>query len=106
MEMIMKNYNETIAYDKARKRVKEIRSFYISLTCYFIVVPSLAYINIVYFPGFYWFLFSMCGWGLGLFFHAMKAFNFMPFFNQEWEDKKIQELIEEDKRKKELLNHH
>ena len=47
----------------------------------------------MYSPIYLWFFYPLFGWGLGLFFHAMKVFNFMPFLNKEWEAKKIKEFI-------------
>jgi hypothetical protein len=41
----------------------------------------------------------MSGWGLGLFFHAVKVFNWFPFFGKSWEEKKMQQFIEEEKNK-------
>jgi hypothetical protein len=40
----------------------------------------------------------MLGWGIGLFFHAMKVFNWFPFFNKEWEEKKIKQYMEQEKK--------
>lgn len=102
----MDNFNEKHAYERAKKRVKEIRSFYINLTCYCLVIPVLIYVNLTYTPEYYWFPFSMCGWGIGLFFHAMSAFNFTPFFNRDWEERKMKELIEEEERKQRILKKH
>ena len=87
------DYSEDLAYKRVRKRVKAIRGFYYSLMCYCIVIPILIYVNLTYSPQFYWFFFSACGWGIGLVFQAMMAFNAIPFTGKEWEDKKIKELI-------------
>ena len=38
-------------------------------------------------------------WGIGLAFHAMKVFNYMPFLGANWEEKKINELMENEKNK-------
>lgn len=95
---------EDIKYHRARKRVKEIKSFYINLACYCVVIPVLIFINLTYTPEYWWFIFSMAGWGIGLLFHAMSAFNFMPFFNRDWEDRKLREYMEEDRRCHERFN--
>jgi hypothetical protein len=42
----------------------------------------------------------MLGWGIGVFFHASKVFNFFPFLGKDWEEKKIKEFIEEEQKKK------
>jgi hypothetical protein len=41
----------------------------------------------------------MLGWGIGLLFHAMRVFNWFPFLNKEWEERKIKQFMEEDKNK-------
>jgi len=87
--------------ERARKRVKEIRSFYINLALYCIFIPTLIIINLTFTPEFHWFYFSMAGWGLGLIFHAMSAFNFIPFLNKDWEERKLQQFMEEDRRARE-----
>ncbi|AWH85391.1 histidine kinase [Flavobacterium album] len=87
--------------ERIRKRVKEIRSFYINLSAYCIVMPILIIINVTFTPEFYWFFFSMAGWGIGLLFHAMAAFNFVPFLNKDWEERKLQQFMDEDRRARE-----
>ena len=84
---------EDLAYKRVRKRVKAIRGFYYSLMCYCIVIPVLIYVNITYSPQFYWFFFSAGGWGIGLIFQAMMAFNVIPCTGKKWEDKKVKELL-------------
>lgn len=94
----MENYmNEEQIYQRARKKAKEIRSFYYNLLCYCIVIPVLIIINLTFTPEFYWFLFSACGWGFGLLMHGMKAFDYIPFLGTNWEQRKIRELMEKDK---------
>ena len=98
----MKNTYQTQEqlYLAAKKRVRSIRSFYFNLICYLIVIPSLAVLNIVYTPEFYWFLFSALGWGIGLSFHAMEAYNYTPFFGKNWEERKMRELLEKEENNK------
>jgi uncharacterized RDD family membrane protein YckC len=97
---LMENYNnleEERLYRKAKKRAQAMRSFYISLSLYCIVIPLLIYINLKYSPEFHWFYFSMIGWGIGLCFHAMEAFNWSPILGKDWEERKIKELLEKEK---------
>jgi len=93
----MEDFEDKFAYDRARKKVKEIRSFYINLACYCIVIPGLIAINLIYTPEYLWFFWSMTGWGIGLLFHAMTAFDIMPFFGSDWEERKLKEFMEKDK---------
>ena len=55
------NYDEVTAYQRAKKRVKEIKAFYVHLACYCIVTPLIIYINLRFSPQFYWFVFSVIG---------------------------------------------
>ena len=92
------NYQQEQKYLKAKEQVNKIKGFYANLVMYCIVIPFLIYINLTYSPHFHWFWFSALGWGMGLAFHAMDAFKYNPFLGKGWEDKKIKELMEEDKK--------
>ena len=89
-------------YQKAKKKVEEIKGFYSHLLSFVVVMLFLLYINVRYTPKHLWFLYPMLGWGLGLFFHGAKTFNWFPFLGKDWEEKKIQEFIEKDHKKKSL----
>lgn len=70
--------------------------FYANLTAYIIIIPLLVYINYrVNQWELPWFVFSMIGWGIGIIFHAMKTFNWNPFFGNEWEKRKLKQFLEE-----------
>ena len=83
-------------YKKAKKQAREIRGFYINLLCYCLIIPILIYINLTYTPEIYWFIFSATGWGIGLTFHGMGAFNRYPFLGKGWEERKIQEILDKE----------
>jgi hypothetical protein len=86
-------------YQRAKRQVREIRAFYIHLACYLLVIPIIIAINLTYMPEYHWFWFSMGGWGLGLFFHAMEAFGWTPLLGKHWEERKIQEEMQKGKDK-------
>jgi hypothetical protein len=92
------NYQQEQKYLKAREQVNKIKGFYANLIMYCIVIPFLIYINLTFSPQFYWFWFPMFGWGMGLTFHAMDTYSYNPFLGRDWEDKKIKELMEEEKK--------
>ena len=94
------NYQEEERYFKARKRVEEIKGFYGNLIAYVVVNIGLMVLNLLTSPGYLWFFWPMLGWGIGVLFHGMKVFNYMPFFGKDWEEKKIQEFMEKEKREK------
>lgn len=91
------NYNKG-AYERAKKRVKEIKSFYIHLLCYCIVIPLLIFINLKFTPGYYWFIYSVIGWGCGLIIHGLGAFGYLPYMNRDWEERKIKEYMDKEKK--------
>ncbi|MBF6608093.1 MAG: 2TM domain-containing protein [Flavobacterium sp.] len=96
--MEITNETERAAYIRAKKKVKEIRSFYYNLTFYCIVIPILIFINLYYVPEQIWFFWPMLGWGIGLMFHGFEAFSYNPFLGKDWERRKIDELVEKEKR--------
>lgn len=83
---------EADSYLRAKEMVKNQRAFYGNLTAYCIIIPALAIINFLT-TSFYWFFFPMLGWGLGLLFHGMAAFEWSPFLGKDWERRKIEEII-------------
>ncbi len=88
--------NSNPSYERAKKKVREIRGFYINLACYLLVIPVLAFVNLRYSPEFYWFLFSATGWGFGLIVHGINAFGKMPFFGKAWEERKIKQIMQQE----------
>lgn len=97
---IMKTSNtqQNNKYIRAVERVEEIKGFYSSLIAYCIVIPFLIFINLKYSPQFHWFWFPIMGWGIGLIFQGFKAFAYNPFLGSDWEDRKIQEYMDEDRK--------
>ena len=92
------NTSQSTKYIRAVERV-EIKGFYTSLISYSIVIPFLIFIYFKYSPNsIQWFWFPIVGWGIGLVFQGIKAFNYNPILGSDWEDRKIQEYMnEEDK---------
>ena len=82
-------------YEKARKRVEEIKGFYSHLIVYVIVNIGLFLLNLFTNPGNWWFYWVIIGWGIGLFFHAMGTFVFNRFPGKQWEDRKIKEVMKD-----------
>ena len=103
MELIMETNNDFERYQKAKKQVQELKGFYSHLLSYVIVMVVIIYINLKYTPEVLWFIWTLLGWGIGIFFHAMRVFNFFPFFNKDWENNKIKQFMEEEKANKNKL---
>ncbi len=97
MELIMEKNNDFERYQKAKKQVQEIKGFYSHLLSFVVVMIIIIYINLKYTPEVLWFIWTLLGWGIGVLLHGMRVFNFFPFFNKDWEEKKIKQFMEEEK---------
>ena len=80
------------ALRNARNRVKHMRSWYMSATMYAIIIPSLWVINLSM-GGKIWAYWPMLGWGLGLTVHGLSVFAGRSFFGNEWQEKKVAEIM-------------
>lgn len=78
--------------DRAKAQVAEIKGFYSHLTIYLIFVCVFITLN-VYSGGFFWAIFPIAGWGLGVLGHANNTFNWNPLFSKDWEERKIKEIM-------------
>jgi sensor histidine kinase YesM len=76
----------------ARKRVKEMREFYMNLTLYCSIIPILWLIN-VFTPSPWWAHWPTVGWGIGVTIHGLTVFADGTFFGAAWEEKKVAELM-------------
>lgn len=93
----MENFNKENKYIKAKERVERIKKFYSSLLSYVVFIAFLAALN-YYIDGWDhpWFLWAAFGWGIGIVFSAVKAFQWNPFFNKDWEERKIKEFMDSE----------
>jgi hypothetical protein len=96
-----KNYKEDLKYRAAKKRVKDIKGFYVHLLVYLFINIAIIAVNTyrnweqlneiwTYSTAFFW--------GIGLFAHWLSVFGPNVLFGKDWEEKKIQELMEKEKR--------
>ena len=90
-------------YIRAKKKVKSIKGFYIHLMVYLIVNGFIILSQSLSGGG--WEVFwewqsysTAIFWGIGLAFHAFGVFGMDILLGKEWEDRKIKELIDKDKR--------
>ncbi len=95
---------ETEKFKRAKKRVEELKGFYIHLTVY-LVINSFIVLNIMIRSwsggdSFWHFgtFFTPFFWGIGLAFHAAKVFGYNPILGKKWEERQIRKYIEKDKR--------
>ena len=98
------------AYDKAKKRVKQLKGFYWHFFWYlavniFITVSKVSSdlnegksFNDSFFEFGTFAIWTF--WGIGIAFHAMGVFGKNMIFGQNWEDKKVQEYLEKEENQK------
>lgn len=91
--------NEQERYEKAKKRVEELKGFYTHFFIYLLVNLMLFIINILTSPGQFWFYWPLFGWGIGLLIHALTVFVFSGLFGKEWEERKIRKIMEKEGKK-------
>ncbi|MFY9241731.1 MAG: 2TM domain-containing protein [Polaribacter sp.] len=104
------NFLQEQNYIKAKKRVKEIKGFYIHLSVFIIINIFISGIiifglmssgdsfaeTITNFGVYSTWLF----WGIGMFFHWLGVFGFKSLgFGKDWEERKIKEMMEKDEQR-------
>ncbi len=88
-------------YEKAKKRVEELRKFYGNLVTYAIINVILVIINLVTSPASLWFYWVTIFWGIAILLHASRVFVFKgKFLGEEWEEKKIKKIMEREGKSK------
>lgn len=89
--------DEKSSYFKAQKKIEEIKGFYGNLSSYIVVNIGLAILNLTTSPEHLWFLYPALGWGIGVVMHGLKTFDYMPFLDKDWEERKVKEIMEKEK---------
>jgi hypothetical protein len=100
------NNNPDERYNLAYKRVKRIKGFYVHALVYvlvnaFLIISSFDKSSFDTENFFKWETFSTAlFWGIGLTAHGLSVFGRNLFFGANWEERKIQELMEKEKSEK------
>lgn len=84
--------NEQLAYEKAAKRVEELKGFYGNLISYWIFIPFLFLINWKTSPSYWWAFWPMLGWGIGVISHGIKTFG----ISSDWEERQIRKYMQKE----------
>ena len=97
-------YLEEQRYIRAQKKVKAIKGFYVHLFIYLGINIVLGLGNLLAQGDFvYIFIWQdnigMLFWGIGVFFHGFSVFGMDLILGKSWEDKKIKEIMDRDKKK-------
>jgi hypothetical protein len=77
---------------QARRRVRALRRFYLSLGAYIPTIAGLFALDMVTGAGNWWF-YAAIGWGIGLGVRAIKTFGLLGAGTAEWEERKVAELM-------------
>jgi len=98
------NYIEKERYERALKRVKQIKGFYTHALIYLVVNIMIVVLNIQNLkPDESYFqiqnFFTAFFWGIGLAAHGLSTFMPEWIMGKNWEDRKIKELMEKEKNK-------
>ena len=97
------NFNPDERYSLAYKRVKKIKGFYVHALVYVLVnlfIIASSYNISLFDSGVFlrWETFSTAFfWGIGLLAHGFSVFGRDVLFGHDWEEKKIQLLMDKDK---------
>lgn len=96
------NSQDEIKYLEALKRVKRIKGFYTHAVVYFVINIMIVIVNIQGLKeGESYFqienFFTAFFWGIGLLAHCLSVFLPNFIFGNNWEEKKIKELMEKEK---------
>jgi hypothetical protein len=81
---------------RARKRVEDIKGFYVHVGVYVIVNAALIAINLLSSPDTLWFYWPLLGWGIGLAIHAFTLILEGGILGSDWEERKIDELVQRE----------
>lgn len=82
-------------YIRAKRKVKNLKQFYQHLVIYLLINALLFAINLFTFKDFWWFVFPLLGWGIGVAIQGLSVYNDRPS-SSNWEDKKIKDYMERD----------
>ena len=89
---------EEIKYQRAKKRVEELRGFYVHLGVYVLVNLFLFLLNIITTPDNLWFYWVLVPWGIAIVGHALSVFGFGRKLGADWEEKKIREIMDKEEK--------
>lgn len=94
---------EQMRFERAQKKVKQIGGFYKHLAVYLIINTAFILMKAVNLDEgeefLSWGTFSLAFfWGIGVLTHALGTFGPGMFFGADWEEKKIREIMEREKR--------
>ena len=87
------------AVERARKRVKELRDFYVHLAIYLVVNAGLLVLDLLQGDGLQWAYWVIIGWGIGIAAHGVNVLVFESRSASRWEARKLAEFTDQEERR-------
>jgi hypothetical protein len=84
------------AYERAHKRVEELREFYVHVLVYLVVNLGLFLIDLLT-PGGPWFFWPLIGWGVFLVVHGATLLLEGSLLGERWEERKTRQFMERER---------
>lgn len=94
----MENTEKQQQYERAKKRVKAIKGFYIHALVFVLVNGLSLFLKFQKHGDIEFHNWGIGLWGIGLAIHGLSVFLPNFIFGSDWEEKKIRELMDKDKR--------
>lgn len=84
----------TLEEQQALEHVRDIKAFYSHLIVFLAVSALLIFVNWRYTPQYFWVVWAVGGWGIGLLAHASSVFEFFNvFFSSDWEKRQVEKRL-------------
>jgi transcriptional regulator with XRE-family HTH domain len=83
----------SIEEKKAIEYVEGIKAFYQNLFSFIITISCLTVLNLVISPNYFWVVWCIMGWGIGLILHGIHAFELFSLFSPKWEKAQIEKRL-------------
>ena len=78
---------------RALKHVRKLKSFYMHVIQFCVVIPTLFIINYLTSPGYFWAWWVVLGWGLSLAWHGLVVFKGNLIFSPKWEKAQVEKQL-------------
>jgi transcriptional regulator with XRE-family HTH domain len=89
------NKQLNISNDEHRviEQVKKIKGFYSHVVSFVMVITALTLLNASMEVDYWWVLWVIVGWGIGLATHAAEVFDLLPWLGPDWEKREIEKRL-------------
>ncbi|MEM7358374.1 MAG: helix-turn-helix domain-containing protein [Pseudomonadota bacterium] len=93
-EATMTPVNElSLEEQQVLEHVRDIKGFYQHLITYGITIVFLFVVNFLVSPGYWWALWAMLGWGIGVVSHGISVFEVFDFLGPDWEKREVEKRL-------------